>query len=140
MRASNLLIGQVGAGANSELARIRRTPISVLLNVNNANTDILSWSGLPAKLRIRKIEVLDPVGTLTLATLSAYTALAAGGTLLVSAFALSALTTGLILDATLAGAIANTVITSGLVVLRNVTAAGGAATISAVLEYEDLTQ
>lgn len=137
---NRLAIGQQGgAGGRFDVGRIRRTAIVPLINVNSANTDVATFPGLPAKIRIRRISILDPAGTLTLATLSAFTAAAAGGTGLVAAFALSALTTGKVLDLTLAAGIADAVVTSGLIVLRNVTAAGGAATISAALEYDDLT-
>ena len=107
------------------------------ITVNSANTDVTTFTGLPAKYRVVKLTAYDASISLTTATISLRTAAAGGGTALVNAYALSPLTASTkFADATLA--VTDTYQTAGTLYLRNVAAQGAAATCSFVLELIEL--
>lgn len=109
------------------------------LSVNSLNTDIGTFTGLPAKYIIRRLTAFDASGALTLAAIDLRTAAGGGGTALVTAFVLSAIAgVTSYVDCTLATAAATAVQTSSSLVVRNTVAQGGAATISLCLEVEPL--
>jgi hypothetical protein len=107
------------------------------ITLNSANTDVATITGLPAKYRVTKLTVYDASTSLTTATLSLYTAAAAGGTAIISAFAPTACSAAAkFVDATLA--VTADYQTAATLYIRNVTAQGGAATASFLLEVEEL--
>lgn len=108
------------------------------LNVNQTGADIGTFTGLPSKYAVRRLTLFDASTSLTLATLDLRTAAAGAGNAVVAAFALAALTAASkFIDATLA--ITADYQTAASLIVRAVTAQGGAATVSAVLEIEDLS-
>lgn len=73
------------------------------LNTNQTNTDIGSFTGLPARYIVRRLTVDNASATPTLSTVSLRTATGGGGTAIVNAQALSTLTAATtFLDSTLA--------------------------------------
>ena len=73
------------------------------VNLNQAATDLGSFTGLPSSYRVTRLTALNASTSLTLATLDLRTAAAGAGSAIVAAQALAALTgAGLLLDATLA--------------------------------------
>ncbi len=116
---------------------LRRYKVTAI-NLNSALTDVGSFTGLPAKYRVMRLMGYDASTSLTLATLDLRTATGGAGTAVVSAYALSGLTAGTkFADATLA--VTADYQTVSTLTLRNVTAQGGAATASFLLEIMDLT-
>lgn len=110
------------------------------VNLNSAATDVGTFTGLPSKYRILRLTVYDASTSLTTATFDLRTASAGGGTALVSAFAPTACTAAAkYVDATLAAVVGTDYQTAGTLYVRNVTAQGGAATASFLLEIQDLT-
>jgi hypothetical protein len=106
-------------------------------NVNNANTDINTFSGLPSKYRVVKLTAYDASIDLTTATVSLRTASGGGGTAIVNAQALSGCSaTTKFADLTLA--VTADYQTSSSLTLRNDTAQGAAATCSFCLEIVEL--
>lgn len=107
------------------------------IKINSANTDIATFAELPAKWRLRKLTPFNATGTPVLGTLALYTAAAAGGSALVAAGVLTALTdSSKALDMTVA---VPDVQTSASVYLRNVAANVADLTVSVRLEVEDMT-
>lgn len=107
------------------------------LNINQTNTDIGTFTGLPAKYIVRRLTFDNASATPTLSTVSLRTATAGGGTAIVNAQALVSLNGATVfLDSTLA-VTANTQTASSLV-LRAVAAAGLASTVDVTLEIEPL--
>jgi len=109
------------------------------LSIAQATTDIASWSGLPASLRITKFTAFSPSGTLAVsaATIGLFDASGGGGNGIAAAALLTALTTTTgITDLTLT--LPNLIITTGNLFVRNVIA-GAAATCRFRVEYVDLT-
>lgn len=141
----------VGAGAASGLsaaavpALIKAVDRSMTfqitgVNVNSAAADVGTFSGLPTKWRLMRITVFEASANLTLATIDVRTATGGGGTALVSAFSMATLTaTTKYVDATLAAAGTTDYQTTTILTVRNVTAQGGAATVSILLEIQDLS-
>lgn len=110
------------------------------VNANSANTDVGSFVGLPAKYIIRGLTFYDKSGSIVLATFSLFTGAGGTGTALVSAFLVNALTAAsAIVDATLAVGATTAYQTAATLYLRNITAAGGAATVSCMLEIQVVT-
>ena len=117
----------------SSLRRYKLTGVTL----NSALTDVGTFSGLPAKYRVMRLTAYDTSTSLTLATIDLRTAASGGGTAIVSAGVLSALTTATkFVD--LALAVTSDYQTASSLILRNVTAQGGAATASFQLEIWDL--
>lgn len=107
------------------------------LNVNQVNTDIGSFTGLPSRYIVRRFTWENCSATPTLATVDLRTAAAGGGTAIVSAQALAALSASTtFLDSTLA--VVATVQTASTLTIRGVAAAGGASTCDASLEITPL--
>lgn len=138
-------LGMSGAGITpgGAAALIRATSryltfILTGLNLNLALTDIGTFAGLPTKYRVDRLTVYDASTNLTLATLDLRTAAAGAGSAVVAAYALAGLTAPTkMADATLAIASDYQTVTS--LILRNVTAQGAPATVSALLGLYDLT-
>ena len=108
------------------------------LNVNQANTDLGSFTGLPALYVVRRLTFNNASATPTLSTVDLRTAAAGAGTAIVSAQALASLTAAATLvDATLA--VTTSTQTASSLVVRGVAAAGGAATVDATLVIDVLT-
>ncbi len=109
------------------------------INVNSANTDVATFTGLPSKYILRRIVVHTPSAAVTTATIDVRTAAGGGGTALVAAFNLSGLTTtASFVDATPTPTTTSTVRTETSLIIRNVTAEGSARTVSITLEIEPL--
>ncbi len=110
------------------------------VNLNSAATDTGTFTGMPSKYRIIRLTGYDASTSLTTATFDLRTAAAGAGTALVAAFAPTALTAAAkYVDATLAAVVGTDYQTAGTLYLRNVTAQGGTATASFLLEIEDLS-
>jgi len=108
------------------------------MNVNQATTDLGSFTGLPASYLVRRLTALNGSISLTTATVDLRTAAGGAGVAIASAAALSAITAaGLTAD--LALAVTNGIQSVASLVLRNVTPQGAAATCDFILEIEDLT-
>lgn len=109
------------------------------VNVNALNTDVGTFTGLPAKYIVRRVTVYDASGALTLAALDLRTTTGGGGIALITAFVLSAIA-GITsyVDATLATAATTVVQTAASLVVRCVIAQGSAATVSIDLDVEVL--
>ena len=106
--------------------------------INSANTDVGNFIGLPTKYRVRSLTAFDASGTPILGSLALYTAAAAGGTNLVAAATITALTAASkFFDFTLA--VTADYQTATTLYLRNVIANAAAVTVSVRLEIEDLT-
>ena len=105
------------------------------VNLNSANTDVLTINGLPAKYILFRVYLYDASTSLTTATVDLRTASGGGGTALVSAFAPTALTTATnFIAATLASAASASYNTASTLTVRCVAAQGGAATATFLLE------
>lgn len=108
------------------------------VNLNSALTDVASFTGLPAKYRVMRLTGYDASISLTLATVDLRTAAAGGGTAIVSAAVVSALTAATkFVDVVLT--VTADYQTASTLTLRNVTAQGGAATASFLLEIMELS-
>jgi hypothetical protein len=108
------------------------------INVNSAATDVGSFTNLPAKYRVVRSQPFDASINLTTATYDLRTATGGGGTAIVAAQALSALTAASkFVDSTLA--VTADYQTASTLTIRNVTAQGAAATCSFLLEILDLS-
>ncbi len=130
---SQLSGDQVKTMAGSKLRHSSQTAITV----NSANTDITTFANLPSKYRVLRLICYGASISLTTATVSLFTDAAAGGTAIVSGFALSPLTaTTKFADATLA--VTADYQTAATLYVRNVAAQGAAATCSFLLEYVEL--
>ena len=102
------------------------------LNVNQTNTDVGTFTGLPAKYIVGALWFDNASATPTLSTISLRTAAGGGGNAIVNLQALSTLTSPtVLLSAVLA--ITNAIQTASTLVLRSVVAAGQAATVDATL-------
>jgi hypothetical protein len=107
------------------------------LNVNQTNTDIGSYTTLPAKYIVRRFTVDNCSATPTSSTVSLRTAIGGGGTAIVNAAALATLTaTTTFLDTSLAVTTATQ--STATLTIRSVAAAGGAATCDFTLEITPL--
>lgn len=107
------------------------------LNINQVNTDVGSFSTLPARYIVRRLTFDNASATPTLSTVSLRTATGGGGTAIVSVQALSSLSASTtFLDSTLA--VTATVQTASTLTIRAVTAAGTAATVDVTLEVVPL--
>jgi hypothetical protein len=110
------------------------------INLNSALTDVGTFT-IPAattKYRVVRLMGYDASVSLTLATVDLRTATGGGGTAIVNAGVLSALTAATAFsDVTLA--VTAVYQTAATLTLRNVTAQGAAATASFLLELIDLT-
>lgn len=122
------------------LPPVPQTPLlyrATALNVNQANTDIGTFTGLPTLYIVRRLTFNNASATPTLATVALRTAAAGAGTAIVTAQALSTLSAAsTFVDSTLAVTTATQ--NSATLVLRAVAAAGVAATVDATLEIEVL--
>lgn len=108
------------------------------LNVNSANTDVGTFLNMPSKYRVVRLTLYDASTSLTTATIDLRTTTGGGGTAIVSAFAPTALTAASkFADATLA--VTADYQTAATLTFRNVAAQGATATVSALLEYMDLS-
>jgi len=124
-----------GPGATKQFIKITQ-----LVNVNSANTDVATITGLPSKYRVIRFTGYDASISLTTATLSLFTGAGGTGTALVSAQSLAALTSAPVYsDITLAAAATGQYQTATTLYIRNVVAQGAAATASFLLEVEDLS-
>ncbi len=138
INAANIADGSI-SNAQFQLIQYRRTLQYILtsVNVNSLNTDVGTFSGLPAKYIIRRLTAFDASTGLTLAAIDLRTAPGGGGTTLVNGFVLSALTGATsYVDCTLATAAATTYQAAASLFVRNTIAQGGAATITLELEIE----
>jgi hypothetical protein len=108
-------------------------------NVNSAATDVGTFTGLPTKYRVVRLQAFDASASLTTATVDLRTAAAGGGTALVSAAGMTACTAAAkFSDLTLAATATTDYQTTTTLTVRNVTAQGSAATVSFMLEVIDL--
>jgi hypothetical protein len=108
----------------------------------NAVADAATFTGLPAKWRLRKLSIFDVSTSLAIstATLGLYTAAAAGGSALVALATMTALTGATkVQDSTLAAIASTDYQTGATAYLRCGIAHGSAATVSVAIEIEDLT-
>lgn len=102
------------------------------LNMNSANTDVYTFTGLPSKYRIVRFTAYDASISLTTATVGLFTGAGGTGTAIVSNAVMSALTGPTIInDRTLASTARRTEAT---LYIRVGTAQGAAATCSFFLE------
>lgn len=109
-----------------------REMFALNVNLNNANTDIFTFSGLPAKWRFFRFTGYDASTSLTTATIGLYTAAGGAGTAVIAPSGLTALTAATkFTDVTIT---VGDVHTETTLYLRNVAAQGGAATASFRLE------
>ncbi len=129
--------GQNSGSPYGKIVRYSATGVSI-----NAVADAMTFTGLPAKWRLRKLTVYDTSTTLatSIATLGAYTGAGATG----SALAALGLITGLTAaaktaDLTLAAIASTDYQTGSSVYVRCGVAHGSAATVSVAIEIEDLT-
>lgn len=121
-----------------DAAGLHRLYKTTAINLNSAAADVGTFSGLPAKYRVLRLMGYDASASLVLATIDLRTATGGGGSAIVSAGVLSVLTTATkFVDVTLA--ITADYQTAGTLTIRNITANGGAATASFLLEIMDLT-
>ncbi len=108
------------------------------VNINSAGTDNSIILPVPVgKYRPTKLTIFDASTSLaaSIATLGLYTSTGGGGSTLVTAATMTSLSSAtLCLDMTLL--LATTYQTGGTLYLRNVTAHGSAATVSARLAYD----
>jgi hypothetical protein len=110
------------------------------INVNSAATDVGTFSNLPAKYRVIRLEAFDASVSLTTATADLRTAAGGGGTALVAAAGMAACTAAAkFSDLTLAAIATTDYQTAATLTVRNVTAQGAPATVSFLLEVIDLT-
>jgi hypothetical protein len=108
------------------------------INVNSV-ADAFIFTGLPPKYIIRRLTLYGASTNLTTAAIELRTASAGGGTALVAPFSLAALTAlAKFIDATLAAITGTDYRTENSLYLRNSTAQGSAATVSARLEVCEL--
>lgn len=129
----NQALGDSPASIHPSLRRILTA-----VPINSANTDVGTFAGLPAKYRVTRLMVYDASATPVLGTLALYTAAAAGGTNVVAAAVLTALSaTTKFTDMTLA--VSADYLTSSSLFVRNVVANVAAVTVSVLLEYIDLS-
>ena len=116
-----------------------RTLAPLLLNCNAAGGE-LTWTGLPAKYRVISLYAFDASAAPVLATAGLYTATGGGGTTLVTAATLTALTAATkMLNSTLAAGATSDYQTAATLFLRNAVAQGTALTVSFSLVIQDLT-
>lgn len=106
------------------------------LNINVANTDIGTFTGLPSQYILRRVTAYLASRLIAVASVSLFTGAGGTGTNLVNAFVLNTLSTTTFLDLTLVAQ--TTVLTSSSLVLRNVTPTGAAATCSFQIEISPL--
>jgi len=107
------------------------------LNVNQTNTDIGSFAGLPARYIVRRFTVDNASATPTLSTIALRTATGGGGTAIVTAQALSTLSAATtFIDATLA--VTTSAQTASTLTIRAVAAAGTTSTCDFTLEIVPL--
>lgn len=119
---------------------LRRTITGV--SINAAATDVGTFSGMPAKWRLRKMTVYDASADLSLssATLGLYTGPGATGSALAALAALTALTSAnKTADMTLASVAGTDYQTGSSLYIRCGVAHGSAATVTVAIEIEDLT-
>lgn len=110
------------------------------VNCNAAATDVATITGLPAKYRISTVTVYDASISLTTATFSVYTGAGGTGTAAILAQPLSPLTAPAKFKSLTRETIVTTdYFTATTLFLRCVTAQGSAATMSVLIEIEDLT-
>lgn len=122
---------------SGQIVRYKATGVSI-----NAVADATTFTGLPAKWRLRKLTVYDASTSLavSIATVGAYTGAGATG----NALAALALITGLTAaaktaDLTLAAIAGTDYQTSSSLYIRCGVAHGSAATVSVAIEIEDLS-
>ncbi len=119
--------------AGSPLNATPRSFLTTAINLNSAAADVGSFTLLPLKYRVIRLMGFDASTSLTLATLSLFTGAGGTGTAVVSVFALAGLSAATkFVDCTLA--VTADYLTAGTLYLRNITAQGGAATASFILE------
>ena len=110
------------------------------VSINALNTDVTTFTGLPAKYIVRRITVFDASANLgaSAAEIAVFTAAAGGGTAVVASAVLTGLTAATkFSDRTIATSA--DYLTAATLYVRNTVAHGSAATVSIILEYEDLT-
>lgn len=118
-------------------SRIRHYRLNAL-NLNQAATDLGSFTGLPSAYLVRRLTGLNATGSLALSTLDLRTAAAGAGSAIIAAAALAGFVDGTI-AADVALTISNVKQTASALVARAVVSAGAAATIDLLLEVEDLS-
>lgn len=109
------------------------------INLNSANTDAASWTGLPSRLKVVRFSVHNASTSLaaSAATLGLRDASGGGGNVIVTAAVMTTLSAGTkTVDMTIA---LGDVIVAGALYARLVLAHGSAATADVYLEYIDLT-
>lgn len=113
--------------------------ITTGLDMNVANNDnAISISA--TKYIVRRITLYDASANLTTVTVGVFTAAGGAGTTLVANAAVAALTAAAkFLELTLTAVVGTDYRTEGTLYLRTGTAQGGAATVSAIIEGEDLS-
>jgi len=108
------------------------------LNVNQVNTDIGTFTGLPSLYIVRRLTFYNASATPTLSTVDLRTATGGGGSAIVAAQVLASLSTAATLvDSALA--ITTSTQSASSLTVRAVAAAGGASTVDCVLVVDVLT-
>lgn len=110
------------------------------ITINSAGTDVATFTGLPAKYLVTGFRVFDSSVNLgsSSATVGVFTATGGGGTTIVTAAVLTALTAAAkVLGMTIA--VTTNYQTAATLYVRNVIAHGSPATVSVQLEILDLS-
>jgi len=108
-------------------------------NLNSAGGE-QAWTGLPSKYIVQSLRAYDASATPVLATVGLFTATGGGGTTLVTAATITALTAAAKTTSMTLAAIAGTdYMTNGTLYLRCGVAQGTALTASFILEILDLS-
>lgn len=119
-----------------DAAATARRYFSTAIPLNQANTDVATFTGLPAKYIVTAFRLYDASGTPVLATIGLRTAASGAGTAMVTAATVTALTSA---GATLPMAVAVTDYQSAATLyVRTVVANVAAVTVSAMLEIVEL--
>lgn len=122
--------------AANKILRYTKTTVSISAN----NVDTTTFTGLPAKYRVRKFSVFDSAVVPIAGTLGLYTGAGATGANLVVLATLVALTApSKITDMALAAIAGTDYQTGPILYVRNGTANVAACTVTVALEIEDLT-
>lgn len=114
--------------------------IATAINLNSAAADVATITGLPAKYIVRRVTAFDVSTSLaaSAASLGVFTAAGGGGTAVVADGTMIALTgASKFLDRTVAAS--TDYLTASSLILRCGTAFGSAATVSVIIEVNDLT-
>ncbi len=130
--------GNNASSPSGQIARYKNRTVTI----NSAATDVTTFTGLPAKWRLRKLTVYDASTSLaaSLATVGCYTGAGATGSALVALALIQGLTASAkTVDMTLAAVAGTDYQTGSTLYIRCGVAHGSAATVSVAIEIEVLS-